>query len=436
MAVAVAAAQALIRTIRGRSDAAPSSSSRQPLPSPPPGPLALPCGIILEAHHGLGPSPSRRRPRRTSSPSPVRTPPPSEPPLDDTLPPSLATALIGLVAASHRTCHDAQDINVAPRGATAGLRALRASLTSLKLTVQLAYKWLRRVEAAPDLLPHPDRRALVDVDAVVVLLAEAISSVSVAGDSLVDVVRDAAAAAARISDVAAAHAPVLLAASERIDRVEHLLSKLLTILQISSLAEALRARSAIDAAIPLILGDDPHLAASVRCLPDSFHVAPACLDRPPPGYSVPSPADDDAPPDYSAATTNTDGSVTIRPTGWSAAFAGLTLSDLPALSRVPLPVAVAGLRYGEELYGEQFARAVGPALAELMERPGGAKAARLAAILGSRSEGVAMTDEDNFARRVGRELEDGRARTREQPQPYLFSESQVSTHVEESSLAA
>ncbi len=123
----------------------------------------------------------------------------------------------------------------------------------------------------------------------------------------------------------------------------------------------------------------------------------------------------------SAATpsdTHPDGSVTIRPQGWSV-FAALTLADLCILSLVPLPFCAAELRYGE-FYTNAFSRRVDPQLAELMERPSKSKAAQLAGILGSRSEAAAMADNENFARRVGMEVEtptsrDGRPRLRPQP---------------------
>ncbi|TQV95127.1 hypothetical protein IF1G_06114 [Cordyceps javanica] len=523
--MAVAVAHAFIRTIRERFAEAPASTSTSSSESPHTPSVVTPRGLILEAHQDAD---DARRSRRRRSSSPPNSgaalasqnqqprPRPRPPgPLDScplyhvgssssasasatspSQPLSLAAAVVGLIAACHHTCHDAQDINVAPRGATAGVQTLRLALQSLKLTAQLAYKWLRRVEAARA-LPFPDRPALVELDALVVLIAEAVEAVSEAGRLLVDVVGAATAGAARVSDVAPAYAPALIDGSERIERVESLLSKLLIILQISSLDEALSARSTIDTALPLILGDNGPLAESIRCMPDVFSaralVDPArlaaILARPPPGYSVPTPSGgvsgagagagagdaDDAPPYYSAATTaggpHPDGSVTIRPAGWSV-FASLTLADLCVLSLIPLPLpgsqapappsasaAAAStaadndgslgddvaddedgggnggapptlpplLCYGQ-FYTEAFAQRVGPPLAELMERPARAKAAQLAALLGSRGGeggGVAMTDEHNFARRVGLELENGAATTRDgrprmRPQPNVI----------------
>lgn len=187
-------------------------------------------------------------------------------------------------------------------------------------------------------------------------------------------------------------------------------------------------RSAIDVAIPLIMAENASLAESIRAMPDVFSacaLVPAArlasiLDRPPPSYSNPQHSSETL-PDYSAATasnTHPDGSVTIRPLGWSV-FASLTLADVSLLSLIPLPFCCAELRYGA-LYTEAYAQRVDPQLAELMELHTKSKAARLASILGSRSEAVAMSDNENFARRVGYEVEnemlrDGRLRPRIQP---------------------
>ncbi|KAM3512068.1 hypothetical protein MY11210_004265 [Beauveria gryllotalpidicola] len=428
--MAVAVAHALMRTIRQRPTDTPPSS----LPPPPSSsrPL-LPGGLVFEAH------PDTELASATTATITQPLPPPL--PLPDT-PLSIATALVGLVAASHHTLHDILDL--APRSRTASLQTLRRAVQSLKLTAPLALKWLRRVEAAPDLLPTSDNRpALVDVDALIVIVGEAVDAVSAAGQVLVAVVREAAAAAAaatttttrdlptrdlptRISDVLPGYAPEMVAVSERIQHVEYLLSKLLTILQISSPAEAARARAAIDASLPLIMGSNLALASSVRLMPDSFAVLAAfpasLLDRAPPSYSLPPPHVPEALPDYAAAAASADGSVAIRPGGWSV-FAPLTLADLAALSRIPLPLRAGGLAYGG-FYTDEFAASVGAQVCELMERPGwAAKAKQLAAILGSRTEAVALTDDENFARRVALEMEqstirDGRPRS--QPQPNVI----------------
>ncbi|KAK8141498.1 hypothetical protein G3M48_010415, partial [Beauveria asiatica] len=365
------------------------------------------------------------------------------PPPDTPL--SIATALVGLVAASHHTLHDILDLPLAPpppprSRTTASLQTLRRAVQSLKLTAPLALKWLRRVESAPDLLPtSDDRPALVDVDALIVIVSEAVDAVCAAGQLLVAVVREAAASTTtmteggdlptRISDVVPRYAPEIVAVSERIQQVEYLLSKLLTILQIKSPAEASRARAAIDASLPLIMGSNPALASSVRLMPDSFGALAAfpasLLDRAPPCYSLPPPHTPEALPDYAAAAASTDGSVAIRPGGWSV-FAPLTLADLAALSRIPLPLRAPDLVvHGRDFYTDEFAASVGAQVCELMERPGWtAKAKQLAAILGSRTEALALTDEENFARRVALEMEQSmtrHGRPRSRPQPNIVS---------------
>ncbi|KAM3469983.1 hypothetical protein MY5147_006688 [Beauveria neobassiana] len=416
--MAVAVAHALMRTIRGRPTDTPASPS-PPLP-PSSAPPSLSDGLVFAAHQDTELASSFSSYSTTTQPLP-----PPDTPL------SIATALVGLVAASHHTFHDILDLPLAPRSRTASLQTLRRAVQSLKLTAPLALKWLRRVESAPDLLPTGhDRPALVDVDALIVIVSEAVDAVSAAGQVLVAVVREAAATTTtegdlptRLSDVVPGYTPEIVAVSERIQQVEHLLSKLLTILQIRSPAEAARTRAAIDASLPLIMGSNPALASSVRLMPDSFGALAAfpasLLDRAPPSYSLPPPHIPEALPDYAAAAASTDGSVAIRPGGWSV-FAPLTLADLAALSRVPLPLRAADLVYGR-FYTDEFAAGVGAQVCELMERPGwAAKAKQLAVILGSRTEAVALTHEENFARTVALESEqstttDGRPGSRPRP---------------------
>lgn len=200
------------------------------------------------------------------------------------------------------------------------------------------------------------------------------------------------------------------------------------------------ARSAIDTILPSLMAENPALAESIRSMPDSFSarslVPPSRLARlasqPPPTYSVPHPnstntnttsSTEAVPlPDYSAASSapiHPDGSITIRPLGWSV-FSPLTVMDIGILSLVPLPFYSSDVRYGD-VYEESFSRRVDPLLAELVERPGKRKADDLARILGLRSLGVVgLADQENFARRVGLEMEnqtggDGELRLRVQP---------------------
>lgn len=252
MAAAVAAANAFMRTIGLRStettertaaslanEESPSSSSNAP--------RILPGGVVLE-HHEEDPNDPFNRRRRSSANTTSSTANNHEgartiqqqlqqqqqEPLAEVEsdPLSVSTAIIGLLAASNRTFHDVQDINFAPRTLTASLQRLLNVLKSFKLTVQLLYKWLRRFETGA--LPLPDRAALVEVDALIVILGEAVAAVSEAGTLLVDVVREAITGGEvprRISDVVPEYAAAFVDVSERIDRVEHLIAKLLTIFQ-------------------------------------------------------------------------------------------------------------------------------------------------------------------------------------------------------------
>lgn len=141
----------------------------------------------------------------------------------------VSNALIGLVAASYQTFFDLEDINFAPRSNTACIARAISVIKSFKPTTQLLYKWLRRFEFR--ILERAERPGLIELDVLIVVLAEGILAVSELDNLLVDIVREAAAGISEIKDTVPAYALAILDACERIERVESVMSKLLTILQ-------------------------------------------------------------------------------------------------------------------------------------------------------------------------------------------------------------
>lgn len=146
-------------------------------------------------------------------------------------------------------------------------------------------------------------------------------------------------------------------------------------------------------------------------------------DHAPPGYSVPvAQTQDEELPGYSDATSgarNEDGSITIRPGGYSI-FTGLTLADISILSLVPLPLHSGELRYGE-LYSNEYCRAVNEELGKLSDQSLQQRNYHLSRILGLRNVG-SNWEEEGFARRVGLQYDDYSrrdGRLRSQPQPNL-----------------
>jgi hypothetical protein len=147
------------------------------------------------------------------------------------------------------------------------------------------------------------------------------------------------------------------------------------------------------------------------------------INRPPPGYSVPTPGNAEVLPDYTDTApngaANADGSITIHPISWSI-FAGLTLDDVRILSLIPVPLVSGELRYGE-MYTFEYSRKVDLRLGNLMEQPIKQKVKAMVEILGLRQDNANddMEATANFSRRVGMEYGNTelRDRTRRRPRP-------------------
>ena len=98
----------------------------------------------------------------------------------------LSNAVIGLIAASAKYYKDLDVLNTAPNAETNFLSHSLSVLKSFKLTIQLIYKFLRRLEIGT--LERKDRPSLIGVDIIIVVLSEATFAVSEVGKLLSDAV--------------------------------------------------------------------------------------------------------------------------------------------------------------------------------------------------------------------------------------------------------
>lgn len=127
-----------------------------------------------------------------------------------------------------------------------------------------------------------------------------------------------------------------------------------------------------------MLQADSTLAHRLRHLQDSSRAITQLVSqerqhelasRPPPSYSVPGvpqPGQEQQLPDYQQALDDRS-SVAIHPHDWCV-FSGLTLADIPVLSRIALPVIRGEVKDGF-FYTERYARSVGDALGALADNP-------------------------------------------------------------------
>lgn len=147
------------------------------------------------------------------------------------IPLSVSTAVIGLIASSIQTHNDAldilQEIGHPPQE---HLARVSAALKSFKPTIQLIYKFLRRVELSKLLLEN--RPALVSLDVLICTLAEAALAISDVGFTLNDVVHAVQAGEeTKLTTSAARHGTRLMEGKKRIERTELIMSKVLIVLQ-------------------------------------------------------------------------------------------------------------------------------------------------------------------------------------------------------------
>ena len=127
--------------------------------------------------------------------------------------------------------------------------------------------------------------------------------------------------------------------------------------------------------------------------------------RPPPGYSVPSPRDDDELPNYYEALD--DDSVAIQPRDWSV-YSGLNLADISTLSRVSLPLILGEINDGY-YYTKEYAQSISEALIALEDAQGGQKSKVLAHVLGIKDGGIKETsktssDQGGLAHRLAQKV--------------------------------
>lgn len=106
-------------------------------------------------------------------------------------------------------------------------------------------------------------------------------------------------------------------------------------------------------------------------------------NRPPPGYTSPSPPTAEASgelPNYREAMASDDENLIVRTQDWSV-YSHLALADIPDLSKITLPLILGEIKDGT-FYTRQYVESVDPALRELEERDPPHQARELPRILG------------------------------------------------------
>lgn len=306
----------------------------------------------------------------------------------ESAPLTVADAIVGLVAASCQAQSDLTELNTAPQGKTQPLQRVLAEVKSFKLTAQLVHKYLRRSETGS--LEHASRCSMVDLDVLVAIVAAAILTISELESRLEDLVTQADDLQLSTEEMCVRFTRSLAKDANRINTLEYAFSKILSVMQVSNAAEAKRHREQAQEMVMDMLQADAALAARMQQLEDTYHgrdlVSGArqaeLASRPPPGYSVPSPTDDEL-PDYAAAMF--DDSVQIVPRDWSI-YSGLNLADIPDLSKIALPVILGEVK-DNNFYTTEYAQSVNDALCQLAEQDSKHKSKSLSQILGIKNSG-------------------------------------------------
>lgn len=102
---------------------------------------------------------------------------------------AVSNAVIGLIAASAQTYKDLDELNATSNFETKFLPNALSVLKSFKITIQIVYKFLRRLEIGT--LERKDRPSLIGVDIIIVILSEAAFAISDLGNLLLHAVKQA-----------------------------------------------------------------------------------------------------------------------------------------------------------------------------------------------------------------------------------------------------
>ncbi|KAK2594354.1 hypothetical protein QQS21_007914 [Conoideocrella luteorostrata] len=321
--------------------------------------------------------------RRSSIALPSRRISTSVPVGAESVPLTVRDALVGLIAASCQAQYDIDELNTQPTGRTAPLRRVGNEVKSLKMTAQLLHKFLRRLENGQ--LEHAERAKLVELDVLVGVLTASILTLSELEGRLENMVMQAEDMGLSLEEMCQRLSRSLTKDANRISMVEFTITRLLSVLQVSDPDEAPRHQAQANLAVTDMLQADMALAGRMQQLQDTSRglaLVPEqrraeLTSRPPPSYSVPSPRSNDELPNYYEALD--DDSVAIQPRDWSI-YSGLTLADIPTLSRINLPMILGEIKDGY-FYTAEYADAVSERLNLLAETKSPQKSKALAQIL-------------------------------------------------------
>ncbi|TWU78043.1 hypothetical protein ED733_006708 [Metarhizium rileyi] len=300
-----------------------------------------------------------------------------------------ADAVLGLVAASCQAQCDVEGLDIAPTRRTAPLRKVLWEVKSLKTTAQRLHNFLRRVENGT--LAHRERAEMIELDVLVVVLAASVLTVSELEVRLDGLVTQAEQLGVSVEEMVQRYSKSLEKDANRINMVDFTINQLLSLLQVSNHRDACHHRTQASLAIMDMLQADAALAGRMQQLQDtanglelvSQERRAEVASRPPPNYSVPSPRDSDEPPDYLEALG--DDSVAIQPRDWSV-YSALNLADVPALSKISLPVILGEIKDGY-YYTEEYTHSAREGLIALEEAQNAQKSKMLAQVLGIKDRG-------------------------------------------------
>ena len=332
--------------------------------------------------------------RRTSVPLPSGS--------EDT-PLNVTDALVGLIAASAQAQSDIEELNTAPGGRTASLGRLYDEVKGFKTTVLLAHKVLGRRTASADRARH------VKLDTLIAAFGAAILTVSEMENRIEQIVRQSDQLEVTTEEICERFSRSLAKDANRISMLEFTLSKLISVLHISDLRQGIVHSRQAGVLVEDILQADATLLARMQTLSDAYgglDLVPAARlaerdNRPPPGYTSPSPPAGQACaelPNYTQAMQADDDALVVKTQDWSV-YSHLNLADIPDLSRITLPLILGEIKDGT-FYTRQYVESVDAALRELEGKDAKHRLRELPRILGI-SEPEAEAETSQKQGRVG-----------------------------------
>ncbi|KAL7793796.1 hypothetical protein V8C37DRAFT_377372 [Trichoderma ceciliae] len=215
---------------------------------------------------------------------------------------SAQTGLIGLVSATNQTCINLTGMCNKRSAQTVLIRATLREVTELQLSVQRLQQNLRRAELGS--LPQAERTALVNVDTLIVALAESILAMSDFGRKVFNILSLARDMATSPSEFVSRYAMTIREGVNRVTSCRTTLTKLATILESAQETEAQRFRGGVEEATAGIIESNFWLGVKMDEMP--------------------------------------------------ATFSGMTLKDVGRASLVSLPLETSELRFGGEFFTTEY----------------------------------------------------------------------------------